>query len=96
MRLIPVTSFAGKTVAVFGLGGSGLASCHALKAGGAEVIAGDDSADNIVKASASGLHHRGFAKSIVGEFRRAGADAGRAAHPSGAALDRAGGAAGRH
>jgi len=35
---------------VFGLGGSGLASCHALKAGGAEVIAGDDSADNIVKA----------------------------------------------
>ena len=33
--MIPVTSFAGKTVAVFGLGGSGLASCHALKAGGA-------------------------------------------------------------
>src|SRR6266480_1847056 len=31
--MIPVTSFAGKTVAVFGLGGSGLASCHALKAG---------------------------------------------------------------
>ena len=39
--MIPVTSFAGKTVAVFGLGGSGLASCHALKAGGADVIAGD-------------------------------------------------------
>jgi len=33
--MTPVTSFAGKTVAVFGLGGSGLASCHALKAGGA-------------------------------------------------------------
>ena len=29
--MIPVTSFAGKTVAVFGLGGSGLASCHALE-----------------------------------------------------------------
>ena len=43
--MITVTSFAGKTVAVFGLGGSGLASCHALKAGGAEVIAGDDSTD---------------------------------------------------
>ena len=43
--MIPITSFAGKTVAVFGLGGSGLASCHALKAGGAEVIAGDDSAE---------------------------------------------------
>ena len=47
--MIPVTSFAGKTVAVFGLGGSGLASCHALKAGGAEVIAGDDSADNVAR-----------------------------------------------
>ena len=54
-RLIPVTSFAGKTVAVFGLGGSGLASCHALKAGGAEVIAGDDSTDNIAKAAQAGF-----------------------------------------
>src|ERR1700710_131206 len=48
--MIPVTSFAGRTVAVFGLGGSGLASCYALKAGGAEVVAGDDGADNLVKA----------------------------------------------
>ncbi len=53
--MIPITSFAGKTVAVFGLGGSGLASCHALKAGGAEVIAGDDSADNIAKAAQAGF-----------------------------------------
>jgi UDP-N-acetylmuramoylalanine--D-glutamate ligase len=53
--LIPVTSFAGKTVAVFGLGGSGLASCHALKAGGAEVIASDDSADNLAKAAQAGF-----------------------------------------
>jgi UDP-N-acetylmuramoylalanine--D-glutamate ligase len=53
--MIPVTSFAGKTVAVFGLGGSGLASCHALKAGGAEVIAGDDSADNIARAVQAGF-----------------------------------------
>ena len=53
--MIPVTSFSGKTVAVFGLGGSGLASCHALKAGGAEVIAGDDSADNVVKAAQAGF-----------------------------------------
>src|SRR5258708_28690685 len=53
--MIPVTSFAGKTVAVFGLGGSGLASCHALRAGGAEVIAGDDSADNLAKAAQAGL-----------------------------------------
>src|SRR5664279_4884936 len=53
--MIPVTSFAGKTVAVFGLGGSGLASCHALKAGGAEVVAGDDSAENIAKAAQAGF-----------------------------------------
>src|SRR5260370_6793032 len=53
--MIPVTSFAGKTVAVFGLGGSGLASCDALKAGGAEVIAGDDSTDNVVKAAQAGF-----------------------------------------
>ncbi len=53
--MIPVTSFSGKTVAVFGLGGSGLASCHALKAGGAEVIAADDSPDNVAKAAQAGF-----------------------------------------
>ena len=47
--------FAGKTVAVFGLGGSGLASCHALKAGGAEVIAGDDGVDRLVEAAQAGF-----------------------------------------
>lgn len=53
--MIPVTSFAGKTVAVFGLGGSGLACCHALKAGGAEVIAADDNAENVAKAAQAGF-----------------------------------------
>jgi UDP-N-acetylmuramoylalanine--D-glutamate ligase len=53
--VIPVTSFAGKTVAVFGLGGSGLASCHALKAGGAEVIASDDDADKLAEAAQAGF-----------------------------------------
>jgi UDP-N-acetylmuramoylalanine--D-glutamate ligase len=53
--MIPITSFAGKTVAVFGLGGSGLASCHALKAGGAEVIAGDDGADRLAEAANAGF-----------------------------------------
>src|SRR5215468_5111238 len=53
--MIPVTSFAGKTVAVFGLGGSGLASCHALKAGGAEVIAGDDGIDRLAEAAKAGF-----------------------------------------
>jgi len=49
--MIPVTSFAGQSVAVFGLGGSGLASCHALRAGGAEVIACDDNLDRMVEAA---------------------------------------------
>jgi UDP-N-acetylmuramoylalanine--D-glutamate ligase len=53
--MIPVTCFAGKTVAVFGLGGSGLASCHALRAGGAEVVAGDDSVDRLVEATQAGF-----------------------------------------
>src|ERR1700738_1659799 len=53
--MIPVTSFAGKTVAVFGLGGSGLASCYALKAGGAEVIAGDDGVDQLAEAARAGF-----------------------------------------
>src|ERR1700687_4845640 len=53
--MIPVTSFAGKTVAVFGLGGSGLASCYALKAGGAEVIASDDGVDKLAEAAQAGF-----------------------------------------
>src|SRR6202162_5817064 len=53
--MIPVTSFAGKTGAVFGLGGSGLASCHALKAGGADVIASDDGADKLAEAAKAGF-----------------------------------------
>ncbi|MEA2980440.1 MAG: UDP-N-acetylmuramoylalanine--D-glutamate ligase, partial [Alphaproteobacteria bacterium] len=53
--MIPVTSFAGKKVAVFGLGGSGLASAQALVAGGADVIASDDNAGSVEKARAAGV-----------------------------------------
>jgi UDP-N-acetylmuramoylalanine--D-glutamate ligase len=53
--VIPVTCFAGKMVAVFGLGGSGLASCQALKAGGAEVVACDDDLDRMVQAAQAGF-----------------------------------------
>ena len=53
--MIPVTSFAGKKVAVFGLGGSGLASASALLAGGADVIACDDDAASVAKANAAGI-----------------------------------------
>jgi UDP-N-acetylmuramoylalanine--D-glutamate ligase len=53
--MIPVTTFAGKTVAVFGLGGSGLASCRALAAGGAKVIACDDDPKKMSEAQREGF-----------------------------------------
>jgi UDP-N-acetylmuramoylalanine--D-glutamate ligase len=53
--VIPVTYFAGETVAVFGLGGSGLASCHALRAGGAAVVACDDSPEKMAQADRAGF-----------------------------------------
>jgi UDP-N-acetylmuramoylalanine--D-glutamate ligase len=53
--VIPVTSFAGRRVAVFGLGGSGLASASALLAGGADVVGWDDSADKIALAASAGI-----------------------------------------
>jgi UDP-N-acetylmuramoylalanine--D-glutamate ligase len=53
--MIPITTFAGKRVAVFGLGGSGLASARALIAGGADVVAADDSADAVAKTAAAGI-----------------------------------------
>ncbi len=53
--MIPLASFAGKKVALFGLGASGLASARALLAGGAEVVAFDDSDETIGKARAAGI-----------------------------------------
>ncbi len=53
--MISVTAFAGKKVAVFGLGGSGLVSASALLAGGADVIAYDDDAQSVAKANAAGI-----------------------------------------
>src|SRR5499433_2076427 len=53
--MMPVTTFAGRTVAVFGLGRSGLATARALLAGGAAVVAGDDTARSREAAAAEGL-----------------------------------------
>ena len=53
--MIPVTVFAGKKIAIFGLGGSGLASASALLAGGADVIGWDDNAESVVKATSAGI-----------------------------------------
>ena len=53
--MIPITTFARKKVALFGLGGSGLASASALLAGGADVVGWDDNADAVAKATSAGL-----------------------------------------
>jgi UDP-N-acetylmuramoylalanine--D-glutamate ligase len=53
--MIPVTAFSGKRVALFGLGGSGLATARALVAGGAEVTAWDDSLSALDTARAAGI-----------------------------------------
>ncbi|OJF97306.1 UDP-N-acetylmuramoyl-L-alanine--D-glutamate ligase [Pararhizobium antarcticum] len=53
--MIPVTTFDGKAVALFGLGGSGLATARALVAGGARVTAWDDNPDSVAKAAAEGI-----------------------------------------
>ena len=53
--MIPITTFASKTVAVFGLGGSGMLAAKALREGGAEVVAFDDHADSVTKARNAGL-----------------------------------------
>jgi UDP-N-acetylmuramoylalanine--D-glutamate ligase len=53
--VIPITTFAGRKVAVFGLGGSGLAAASALLAGGADAIAFDDDAASVAKAKAAGI-----------------------------------------
>jgi UDP-N-acetylmuramoylalanine--D-glutamate ligase len=53
--MIPVQGFSGKTVAVLGLGRSGLAAVAALQAGGAEVVVWDDSPDAETKAADAGV-----------------------------------------
>lgn len=53
--MTPVTTFSGKTVALFGLGGSGLVTALALKEGGARVIACDDNPAKMTEATAKGI-----------------------------------------
>jgi UDP-N-acetylmuramoylalanine--D-glutamate ligase len=53
--MIPVTTFAGKKVAVFGLGKSGLLAAGSLIAGGADVVVFDDDAKMLADAQAAGL-----------------------------------------
>ncbi len=53
--MTPVTSFSGRTVALFGLGGSGLVTALALKEGGAHVVACDDNPAKMADAAAKGI-----------------------------------------
>ncbi len=53
--MIPVRGFAGRKVAVLGLGRSGLATVRALMAGGAEPLMWDDSPEARAKAEAEGF-----------------------------------------
>src|SRR3954467_8509939 len=53
--MIPISTFRDRKVALFGLGGSGLATAEALAAGGAIVTAWDDNPDSVDKAKSKGL-----------------------------------------
>ncbi|MEP3046276.1 MAG: UDP-N-acetylmuramoyl-L-alanine--D-glutamate ligase [Roseibium sp.] len=53
--MIPVTTFENQTVALFGLGGSGIATAKSLQAGGANVVCFDDNDVRVEAAVSSGL-----------------------------------------
>ncbi len=53
--MIPVVGYAGRKVAVLGLGRSGLATARALQAGGAQPLLWDDSPEARAKAEAEGF-----------------------------------------
>ncbi|MEZ5780808.1 MAG: UDP-N-acetylmuramoyl-L-alanine--D-glutamate ligase [Rhizobiaceae bacterium] len=53
--MIPATTFNGKRVALFGLGGSGIATARALLEGGADVIAWDDNPESVARAEGEGI-----------------------------------------
>lgn len=53
--MIAATSFSGSKIALFGLGGSGLATARALASGGASVVCWDDNPDSVAKADSEGI-----------------------------------------
>ena len=53
--MIPARSFSGRPVALFGLGGSGLATAKSLVAGGADVSAFDDNPASVERARDEGI-----------------------------------------
>jgi UDP-N-acetylmuramoylalanine--D-glutamate ligase len=53
--MIAAKTFNDKVVALFGLGGSGIATALALKAGGGKVLAWDDNPESVAKANTQGV-----------------------------------------
>ncbi|WP_139976247.1 MULTISPECIES: UDP-N-acetylmuramoyl-L-alanine--D-glutamate ligase [Brucella/Ochrobactrum group] len=53
--MIPITALKDKTIALFGLGGSGIATAKAILAGGAKIIAWDDNPDSVARAQSAGI-----------------------------------------
>ena len=53
--MIAAETLSGKKVALFGLGGSGIATARALIEGGADVTAWDDNPESVTKAGAQGI-----------------------------------------
>ncbi len=66
--MIRASTFKGKTVAVFGLGGSGTVAVHALLAGGATVAAWDDSEAGRAAAAKAGVPLVDLAKADWSQF----------------------------
>ncbi|HSO47459.1 MAG TPA: UDP-N-acetylmuramoyl-L-alanine--D-glutamate ligase [Rhizobiaceae bacterium] len=62
--MIPVSTQKGKRTALFGLGGSGMATALALLEGGADLIAFDDNPERVEQARAKGIR--------TGDFREGG------------------------
>jgi len=56
--MTPITVFKDRSVAIFGLGSSGISTCEALRVGGAKVIAFDDQAEGIETAKSKGFEVR--------------------------------------
>ncbi len=54
--MIAADTSRGKRIALFGLGGSGLATAHALRAGGADLVCFDDNPASVQKAADQGLN----------------------------------------
>jgi len=63
--MIPVRGYEDKSVAVLGLGRSGLAAARALAAGGAQALCWDDSPEARARAEADGLMLRDLGRSTA-------------------------------